>query len=185
MANRRGRHEAPTAEARVIRRRKTENIKEGAQPATASVEAARNSDFNSILLVFDHLMFRKDGHVVQKMVMSTQNEVESLLSIIHYYGETRILANASMVKVMQEGGQSANPCYIFTSKENVSAVMSVQTWALFVNHPDWGNGSELQATDLLCRSIAQFHAKIKNQNNGYTTPLLVISPELVQPSQAQ
>lgn len=150
----------------------------GPQQQPGSAAPARvYTDYNSVILTLDHMMVRTDQHRVQKFVLSTQSPTESLVSILHYYRDSAMLGRASTLEVLQEGAKSDLSVYCYTGPVNVQLIMSPQSYATFVGHPDWGNGSELVAADKFTQFVAEYqNAQIKVR--GGLCPLFNITPTL-------
>lgn len=153
------------------------------------------AEFVSAILTFDHLLNRDDGHVVQKMVFSTQSDVESLLALFAYYGEPYMTQLPKTLEVLREGAKANNPVYVYvTPRGEVQSVMSIETMDFLASHPDFGKGTTLGLTDALTRTIASMHNELIARAAKATapdqrgrmapariTPLILIAADLGDP----
>jgi hypothetical protein len=121
---------------------------QGSLPATLQ-------DFNSIVITIDHLTVRDDDrHVVQKFVTSTQTLKESIVALMHYYGEQHLLQKMSTINLFSEIEKAENPVFIYPSPENIQLVTDMETWEYLVSHPQFGDYNQLVTTLSLFNLVA-------------------------------
>lgn len=138
-------------------------------------------EFASLVLTIDHLATREDHHVVQKMVLSTQTDIETLLALFAYYGESHLTTNPKTIELLQQAGRSELAVFVYHTRENVQIVASTPTWDTLVQHPDFGKGSSLVATDALTQAVANLVGELRAANGGQVVPLFLVAPTLEKP----
>lgn len=132
-------------------------------------------EFGSILLTLDHLTNRADHHVVQKFVLSTELQDETLLALFRYYKEEHLLTRASTIKLLQEAAKTDYPIYVYTTPQNIQILASTAAWDTLVQSPDGGQGSALLAVDFITSHIARIHGELAERNGGEFVPLILLS----------
>lgn len=138
--------------------------------AQETTDQAAPREYKSIILTVDHTSTRKDDHVVQKMVKSTETLNETMLSLFGYYQEKHLLHSASTLEMFQEAGKSVMPCFIYRTPENVQIVMAEVTYAALISR----KGTLLEAEDFIVNAAGEM-LKMAQDQRGDAVPLMLFS----------
>lgn len=149
----------------------TEAQAEVAQDEAAVADAPMTAprEFKSVLLTVDHTSTRKDGHYVQKMVKSTQELTDSMLSLFGYYNEKHLLHSGNTIALFQQAAKSVMPCFVYRTPENVQIVMAEVTYAALIN----AKQTLLEAEDFIVNAAGEMLKMVQDQR-GEAVPLLLL-----------
>jgi hypothetical protein len=143
-------------------------------------------EFASIIIHVDAaLVTPNDDDVTQKLVLSTQDVVTSLTKLAAHFGEPELLAQPSNARLLVEAGRQANPVFVYTTPREgtVLILTSTPVWDMLVQHPDFGRGSALIATDKIQDIAAQVQSQMQQFAGGFANLLLLdLSPEKFEES---
>jgi hypothetical protein len=111
-------------------------------------------DYASVIITLDHLSAGREGnpHVHNKFVFSTQDEVEAILALFAYYGETTLGLNPRTVKVLGEAFTKDYPVLVYQTTENTELVLAMDTFLELINNENFGDGSILMAVERLVQT---------------------------------
>jgi hypothetical protein len=106
-------------------------------------------EYQSVIITLDHLSAGREGnpHIHNKFVFSTQDEVEALLALFAYYGESTLGLNARTVKVMGEMFTKDYPVLAYQTTTNTELVLAMDTFIELINNDTFGDGSIFMAVE--------------------------------------
>jgi len=148
-----------------------EPVNEAPAEAETAKAPATPREYRSVLITIDHLSTRKDDHVVQKMVKSTQDVTESLLALLAYFNDQKLLHSPATISLFQEAAKSDLPCFVYrTPRNTVEIIMAEHTYAALIVR----KGTLLEAEDFIVNTAGQFLKEVQDQK-GEAVPLLLFS----------
>lgn len=127
-------------------------------------------EFGSVILTVDHTSTNAGPHSIQKAVFSTETLEEAMLALLKYYQNTDLLASASTIAQFQQVAQTALPCMVYRSPENVQIVMALDTFNALIAR----SSSLLDATTFILDTVGEVIAGTE-QVAGGCIPLQVLS----------
>lgn len=147
------------------------------------------SEYQSVVITLDHLLYRKDGHMTTKAVYSTEEAEQALLSLLRYYGEADLAAVPSTLDIFIRGrSNKQGSVYLYVvpagpTRSNgeanqgliVQAVMSTETLQFLISHPYLGSGSFANAVKKLVDQILKTMGDLRDATNGSFPKLTLLS----------
>ncbi len=137
-------------------------------------------EFASVLVTLDpNFNNRRDHHVVQKMVYSTQLPEETVPSLFSYYGEPDLARRADIVEMLGRGfGQMS--IYVYTTKRGVMEIcLGTNSLALIIQR--MGKGSSLLGLQALTEKVVgPMLEQVKRAKGGQIPPLFMVQLSLEQ-----
>ena len=138
-------------------------------------------EFGSVIVTFDPKLSRDKiigGHIVQKMVYSTQLPEVALERVIHYYGESEIMELPSTVEIFKKGFL-ADAIYVYVTKTGVIEAL-LGTGAFRTIIEVCGEGSSLLGVSAVHDMVSQVIAQGKEASgDGSIPPLSMVEIEPV------
>ena len=127
-----------------------------------------NPEFACVVLTFDHLTAKGDQHIRNKMLYSTETMPEAITNLLDYYG---IIPRAAteLARWMELIGEAAKAEYnggilvMYAERGNpndandrgpvIEVLLSTPSYYDLIEHPDFGKGSSLLASDQIIRAV--------------------------------
>ena len=130
----------------------------------------QHPEFRSVILTIDHLSKRNDGHLAQKMVTSTEDLVETMLSLFDYYKEVELTQSKANIELFQKASQLSLPAFIYRTSVNTQVVLEWNTFAFLTQV----SGSMKGAVELALNNAAQAMIN-SDEARGDVVPLLLMA----------
>lgn len=136
-----------------------------------TVETETQAEFATVILTIDHSTApRKNGHLIQKFVTSTEDLVTSMFSLLEYYEETHLIQPAT-IRQFNLADQSEFPAFVYRTRENIQVVMNADTFVMLAGTKD---GSILSATQMILDEVGRAITDA-DQEAGGVVPIILFS----------
>lgn len=102
------------------------------QPSMQEEPIPAPQEYETVILTIDHTSTRKDDHVVQKYVASTQSLTSAMLSLFGYYDEDHLLHSEATIALFQRAAQNPACAFVYRTRDNIQVVMTAATFETLV-----------------------------------------------------
>jgi len=163
---------------------------------TSSFAYPQNEDgspeYGSVIITLDHLSAGREGdpNVRNKMVFSTEDEIQTVISLFAYYQNISATSNAAVVKLLGSAANADFPVIVYSPaaiegtdfQGNTQIVLPMPSFSRLLSHPDFGNGSMLMMVDGLAKYVSAMAMEMAPE--GQAVPLFFFELE-VAPVEAE
>lgn len=138
-------------------------------PQTASDQASAPLEFQSVQMVLDHMQVdAQSNHLIQKFVMSTQTQLESLHGLASYYQMLSAISSPAALAIIQAMNSEEAPILVLTTPENTQVLFQAQDWGALAERFE----TQYAMCDWLARAVADQYAASINRAGGIPSLLM-------------
>lgn len=147
-------------------------------------------EFSNVIITLDHLQDNaNDGHIRNKMVFSTESAVEVIAKLMAYYRfDPDVAMSARVLEIVGEAARTEYNggiliLYVEAGNPNespyrgpvIEVILSTVAYDELVQHPDFGKGSSLLASNEIVSAVGNVLAARREEGTGAYPVLTYLS----------